>query len=172
MGHTMTSWKTLEDLMIFLKQKNIDIPPNIVGDLRIAKSMIQLSYMEGNREDAIKKTEEYTANVEAFLISEAQKILAPEAVDDWLRRLESADFQECIEKPAVAENKFVVGVPRDQKWVRVEPTSTFPPERLEKLAAEKSLTVSKQVDGKFVIYGKKEDISAFIKQMTAEKPTA
>lgn len=169
MGHTMASWKILEDLMIALKTKNIEIPAKVVEDLRAAKSMIQLSFMEGSRDNALLKVEEYTANVEAYLITQAQTVMSPEVVNDWLKRLENADIQECTEKPA-AENKFVVGVPRDQKWVRVEPTETFPAERLEKLAAEKSLSFNKQADGKFVIYGQKEAISAFIKQMVAEKP--
>jgi hypothetical protein len=165
----MASWKILEDLLITLKRKNIDIPAKVVEDLRAAKSMIQLGCMEDSRGEVLQKAEEYTANVEAYLISEAQKVLAPEAVNDWLKRLEGADTQECIEEPT-AENKFVVGVPRDQKWVRVEPTESFPAERLEKLAAEKNLSFNKQADGKFVIYGQKEGISAFIKQMVAEKP--
>jgi hypothetical protein len=164
----MASWKMLEDLLIAVKKENVEIPSKIVEDLRSAKSMIQLSFMEGSRDEAFQKADEYTASVEAFLINEAQKVLAPEKVDDWLRRLEIADTQECIEE-ASAEDKFVVGVPRDQKWVRVEPTESFPAERLEKLAAEKRLSFNKQADGKIVIYGQKEGISAFIKQMVAEK---
>ena len=169
MGHTMASWKILEDLMIALKRKNIEIPAKVVEDLRAAKSTIQLTCMEGSRGEAMQKAEEYSANVEAFLINEADKIMEPQVVNDWLKRLEQANTEVC-EEEQVGENKFVVGVPRDQKWVRVEPTESFPAERLEKLAAEKNLSFNKQADGKFVIYGQKEDISAFIKQMAAEKP--
>ncbi len=172
MGQTMASWKILEDLMIALKKKDVDIPAKVVEDLRSARSMIKLSCMkdmEDCREETIRKAEEFTANIEAFLFNAAEKVMEPQVVNDWLKRLEETNAGVC-EEEQVGENKFIVGVPRDQKWVRVEPTESFPAERLEQLAVEKKLSINKQADGKFVIYGQKEDISAFIKQMVAEKP--
>lgn len=95
MGHTMASWKILEDLMITLKRKNIEIPAKVVEDLRAAKSTIQLTCMEGSRGEAMQKAEEYSANVEAFLINEAEKIMEPQVVNDWLKRLEQANTEVC-----------------------------------------------------------------------------
>lgn len=167
MGHNMATWKILEDLMIALKKKGVDIPANVIEDLRSAKSMIKLACMEDSRGEVLQKAEEYTSNVEAYLITETQKTLGSEAVNEWLRRLEEANIEVCEEKQA-EENKFVVGVPRDQKWIRIEPTSNLPTERLEKLAEEMHLSVNKQNDGRLVVFGKPEDVKAFIKQMTAE----
>jgi hypothetical protein len=167
MGHNMATWKILEDLMLTLKKKGADIPANVIEDLRSAKSMIQLTCMEDSRGEIIQKAEEYTANVEAYLITETQKTLGSEAVDEWLRRLEEANIEVCQEKQA-EENKFVVRVPRDQKWTRIEPTSSLPAERLEKIAEEMHLSVNKQNDGRIVVFGKPDDVKAFIKQMTTE----
>ena len=123
MGHNMASWKLLEEMIIELKKKGVVIPENIMGDLRSAKSMIKLHCTQAQGAgDVIQKAEELTANVEAYLVTEAQKPLGSEKVDLWLRRLEEANAEVCEE--VAEENKFVTGVPRDQKWVRVEPVNS------------------------------------------------
>lgn len=166
MGHTMASWKLLESMMIQLRQKGVDVPSKIVEDLRAAKSMINLSCGEGAGE-AIQKAEEYTANVEAYLVSEGQKAFGSEWVDERLRQLEEANVETCG-KPAAAEGKFVVGVPRDQKWVRVEPYGKLSAQRIKEIAEQKGLQVQVQGDGKLVAFGQPEAIKAFLKATAAE----
>ena len=167
MGHNLASWKLLEDMLIALKKTGVTIPVNIMEDLRSAKSMIKLSCMEGTRGgDAIQKAEEYTANVEAYLVTEAQKVMGSEVVDGWLRRLEGANAEVCEEK--TEENKFVTGVPRDQKWVRVEPINNLSTERMGQIACALKLEIKPQKDGKLVVYGQQENIKEFIKKMTKE----
>ncbi|MGA3059265.1 MAG: DUF2096 family protein [Candidatus Bathyarchaeia archaeon] len=165
MSHTAT-WKVLEDLMIELRNKGASIPPNVINDLRSAKLMIKISEAEGSRGDASQKVEEYLGTVDSYLITEAQKILSPETVDHWLRQLEEANVEIC-EEP-VEENKFIIGVPRDQKWVRVEPVSNLPMERILQIAKESNLSVNQQKDGRLVVYGQPECIKGFLKKMTAE----
>jgi hypothetical protein len=166
MGHNMASWKLLEDMMIELRKKGVDIPLNVLEDLRSAKLMINLSCMEESRGEAVMKAEEYLANVEAFLITEAQKALGSATVDQWLRRLEEANAETCEVKKE--EKQFVVGIPRDQKWIRVEPINSLTAERLQQLAGEVNLSVNKQSDGRLIVYGKPEDIKEFVKKMTIE----
>ena len=55
MGHNMATWKLLEDIMLDLKKKGLIIPPNVMEDLRAAKSMIKLSCIEDSRGEAIQK---------------------------------------------------------------------------------------------------------------------
>ena len=165
MGHNMATWKLLEDMLIELKKKGGSIPSDIMEDLRAAKSMINLSCMQGGG-DAIQKTEEYTATVEAYLVNEAQKIFGSETADQWLKRLEDANAEVCDE--IKTENNFVTGVPRDQKWVRVEPIETLPTERILQLAKERKLQVKSQNDGRLLVYGQNEDIKTFLKKMTDE----
>jgi hypothetical protein len=166
MGHNIATWKLLEEMMIELKKKGLSIPPNIMEDLRAAKSMIKLSCVENSYGEAIQKAEEYTANVEAYLVTEGQKILGSEIVDKWLRRLEEANAEVCEEKKA--EDKFVTGVPRDQKWVRVEPINNLSAKRIQQIAKEQNLTVNQQKDGRLVVFGQPEVIKEFLKKMTAE----
>jgi hypothetical protein len=166
MGHNMAAWKLLEDMMIELKKKGVSTPSNIIEDLRAAKSMINLSCMENSRGEAIQKAEEYTSNVEAYLVNEAQKIMGSEQVDQWLRRLEEANAEVCEETKD--EDKFVTGVPRDQKWIRLEPIENLSTERIQQLAKEQNLQVKSQKDGRIVVFGQPEGIKGFLKKMTTE----
>jgi hypothetical protein len=165
MGHNLATWKLLEDMLIKLKKKGVNIPSDIMEDLRAAKSMIKLSCMQGGG-DAIQKIEEYTANVEAYLANEAQKIFGSEIADQWLKHLEDANAE--VSDEIKTENNFVTGVPRDQKWVRVEPIETLPTERILQLAKERKLQLKSQNDGRLLVYGQNEEIKMFLKKMTAE----
>lgn len=165
MSHT-TTWKVLEDLMIELRKKGAILPPNVLNDLRSAKLMIKISESEGSRGEAEQKVEEYLGSVESSLVSEAQKILSPETVDQWLRHLEEATAENNEEK--IEENAFITGVPRDQKWVRIEPHDNFTSERIKQMVKESNLSVNVQKDGRLVVYGQSEDIKGFLKKMTTE----
>jgi len=167
MGYTAT-WKILEDIIIELRKKGVTIPPNVMTDLKSAKLMINISQVEGSRGEAAQKVEEYLANVEGYLITEAQKTFGSERVDEWLRRLEAASCEVCEVKEEKKEDKYISGVPRDQKWIRVEPIQSLPPERLKQLAQELNLSVNPQKDGRLVVYGQPENIKEFLKKMTAE----
>lgn len=168
MGRNMISWKLLEDMMLELKKAGIAIQPKVIEDLRGAKSMLRLSCMEGSQGEAMQKAEEYLANAEAYIITEGQKVFGDDKVDSWLRQLEEANTEVC-EEQTVAPDKFVVGVPRDQKWVRVEPIGEWTAERIGQIAREQNLQVKPQADGKLLVYGQPDNLKFFVKKMAAEK---
>ena len=165
MSHAAT-WKILEDLMIALMKKGATIPPTVINDLRSAKLMIKISESAGSTGDVSQKVEEYLGTVESFLINEAQKTLGTEIVDRWLRRLEDATAETSGEK--IEENKFITNVPRDQKWLRIEPISNLSPASIERIAKESNLSVNLQKDGRLVVYGQQEGIRDFLKKITLE----
>ena len=165
MSHAAT-WKVLEDLMIELKKKGVAVPSNIINDLRSAKLMINISEQEGSRGEALQKVEEYLGNVDSYLIAEAQKTLSAETVDQWLRRLENANAETSEEK--TEERTFITGVPRDQKWVRVEPIDSLTSEKIRLIAKESNPSVNQQKDGRLVVYGQLQNIHEFLKKITAE----
>jgi len=171
MGRNLASWNLLEDMMLELKKSGVAIPDKVIEDLRSAKSMIRLGCMPGSG-DAIQKAEELMGNVEAFVVIEGQAVFGDLKVDGWLRRLEEANMEVCepTGKSAAAEDKFVAGVPRDQKWVRIEPMGYITVEKVEQIAKEQNLQVKKQPDGKLVVYGQPENLKAFLKTMATQKP--
>jgi len=175
MGHTMAVWRVLEDLLVEIRKKNVQIPVNILEDLRAARSMIDLSYNEDVCEDAVAKAEAYTTNVEAYLISQAQAVFEPALLDEWFKRLkEAANLQQTANEEidnvidAAVECRFVVGVPRDQKWIRIETDNQLPEEHILKLAKKWNLTVKKQADGRLMVHGKIDDVKMFVKQIAAK----
>jgi hypothetical protein len=169
MSRNLASWKLLEDIMLELKKSGVTIPDKVIEDLRSAKSLIKLGCMPGSG-DAIQKAEELMGNVEAFVVTEGQAVFGEETVDGWLRSLEEANVEVCEPSgKSVVGAKFMTGVPRDQKWVRIEPNGDITAERVEHFAEEQNLQVKKQPDEKLVVYGQPENLKAFVKKMAAEK---
>jgi hypothetical protein len=166
MGY-VEKWKVLEDLMIELRKKGLETPPNVINDLRSAKMMIKIAEAEESRGDVVLKLEEILGGIELDLMAEAPTVISPEEVDEWLKRLDEASLTTC-EIKGERETTLITGVPRDQKWIRVEPMPNLPPEKLNVIAKENSLSVNLQKDGRLVVYGQQEGIKAFLKKVTEE----
>jgi hypothetical protein len=168
MGYAAT-WKLLEDMMIELRKRGVAIPASVLTDLKSAKLMINISQAEGSRGEATQKVEEYLTNVEGYLVAEVEKTFGSERVDAWLRRLDAVSCEVCEAEPEKkAEDTFISGVPRDQKWIRVEPIQTLPEKRLAQMAKDLNLQVNPQKNGRLVIFGQPEEIKKFLKKMSAE----
>jgi hypothetical protein len=159
-------WKVLEEMIVEFRKKGVLIPATVMNDLKSARTMIKIMNVNESHGETIPKAEEYLGSVEAYLVTEAQKKFAPEYIDDWLRRLEEASCEIWEEKGE--ESRFISGLPRDQKWIRVEPLARLPLEKLKQLAKETNLSTSVQENGRLLIYGKAEDIKGFVKKMTEE----
>jgi hypothetical protein len=155
-------------MMLELKAAGVAVPAKVVEDLRSAKSMIQLTYTEGSHGDVLMKAEEYLANVEAYVITEGQTMFGAAKVDVWLRVLEEASCQVYAE--SAVSDKFVAGVPRNQRYVRIEPKGDLTKEKVEAIAKAHTMQVKVQPDRKLVVYGCAENLKAFLKQVTEEKP--
>ena len=170
-------WKVLEEIIIELRKKGVVTPPNVMNDLKSAKVLMKvLDASERDRGEIAPKIEQYLGSVEASLVTEAQKTFQPARIDEWLRRLEEVSCDTCqtcavseVKKVKEKEEaKFITGVPRDQKWIRVEPLASLPAEKLKQLAEETRLSFREEKDGHLTVYGSAEDIKKFIKKMTEQ----
>jgi len=161
-------WKVLEDLTIELGRNGFETPTSLISDLRSAKMMITLSESTDTKGDAITKLEEIMGIVESELISEALAVFSVNTVDQWLKRLDEAMLATCETEKGQDENKLITGVPRDQKWVRVEPNGNLTTERIKQIAAENQLAVKSQKDNRIVVFGQQNGLRQFLKKMTAE----
>ena len=170
MGYSET-WKILEEIIIEFRKKNLPVSESVMKDLKSAKTLIKLMDTGEDRGEISPKVETFLANLEANLVTEAQKTFPPERIDGWLRRLEGSSSIECGSQPkppAKEESRFVPGLPRDQKWVRVNPIASLPGEKLQQLAEESKLAWKKEKDGHLVVFGKTDDIREFVKKMTEQ----
>jgi hypothetical protein len=167
MTHIATS-RVLEDMIIEFRKKGLPVPINVLTDLKSARVLMKVEQVDQkSRGETTPKIDEYLSSVEAYLVTEAQKKLPPEQVDEWLRRLDAASCDTCVTEEK-EESSFITGLPRDQKWIRVEPLRSLPAEKLKQLATETNLSFRSEEDGHLIVYGRAEDIKKFVKKMTEQ----
>ena len=163
MGY-LAVWKVLEEMITDLKKKGVTVPANILNDLRYARTLINVLKADPTRLETSQKIEEYLNNVEAYLISEGQKF-GDKYVEGWVKRLEEANRKIFEEEE---ETRFVPGLPREQRWIRIKPSEDMPVEALKALANELNLSFEMQNDGYLLVYGKDEHLKDFVKKMATK----
>jgi len=165
--HFATS-RVLEEMIIDFRRKGLVVPQSVLDDLKSARVLMKVEAAdEKGRGETSPKIDEFFGSVEAYLVTEAQGKFAPEKVDEWLRRLEAAGCDMCMGEEK-GELRFVPGVPREQKWIRVEPLASLPVEKLKSFAGECGLSVRVEEDGHLLVFGGAEGIKEFVKKMTAQ----
>ena len=159
-------WKVLEELITDFRKKGITVPAEIVSNLRHAKTLINVLRADPTRLNTSQKVEGYLLSIESYLVSEAQKNFGNSYVEQWLKRLNEASSRVVEEEEK--ETKFVSGVPRKQKWIRVKPSAELPIEEIKALADELNLSFNVQNDVYLLVYGEDRSIKDFVKRMTAK----
>jgi hypothetical protein len=161
-------WKTLADLITEFRRRGESIPSDVMEDLRAAKTMIQVLKADPTRIENVPSIEMYLGKVESYLIFEAQKKFGSEFVEEWLWKIKEARETKAVgEKPAPS-SKFVLGLPRGQRWVRVQVSKETPEMEIKRLAGETGLSFKMQKDGYLLVYGDDEKLKLFVKK-AAEK---
>jgi len=162
MGY-LNVWKVLEEMILEFRKRGITIPTEVMDNLKSARTMIKILKADPSSGETMQKIEEYLSNVESYLISEGQKKFGVEYVDKWLKKLDEASmrFPDLEEE----ETRFVPGLPREHKWIRVKPSAELPMEKLELLAKELNLSCELQGDGYLLVYGEDESLKEFVKKM-------
>jgi hypothetical protein len=160
--------RILEEIIIELRRKGLQIPANVMTDLKSARTLLQIEKADPRgRGETEPKIDEYIGSVEAYVMTEAAKHFAAEKVDKWMTELDLASCDSCFTvEEEKEEMRFITGVPRDQKWIRVEPIANLPIEKLEKLATETKLGYRREKDGHLIVYGTQENIKEYVKKMT------
>ena len=167
MSH-VTKSKILEEIIIELRRKSLEIPANVMSDLKSARTLMKVEKADARgRGETEPKIDEYLGSVDAYVITEAGKYFSAEKVEKWLTALDLASCESCVtvEEPK-EEMRFISGVPRDQKWIRVEPIESLPVEKLEKMATEAKLGFRREKDGRLIVYGTDEAVKGFIKKIS------
>lgn len=158
MGY-LAIWKVLEEMVMDFKRRGTVIPANVMSDLRYAKTLINILRVDPSRTDTYQRVEECLRNVESYLISGGRRMFGDEYVEGWLKRLDEAS--RVLDEEG--EERFIPGLPREQKWIRVKPSDELPAERLRALVNELGLSCN-MCKGYMLIYGEGERIKEFIKK--------
>ncbi len=165
MGY-LEAWKVLEQMITDLRRRGLAIPASVIGDLRHARTLINVLRADPTHLDTGRKIEERLRSVESRLVSEGEKKFGSNYVKAWVERLDKAS-REVVDE-GEGETTFIPGVPRNQRWIRVKSSDELPLDGLKKLAKELDILYNKQDDEYIVVYGKEERIKEFIKKMTEE----
>jgi len=165
MGY-LAVWKVLEEMITDFRKKGITLPADMISNLRHAKTLINVLRADPTHLDTSQKVEEHLLSIESYLVSEGQKRLGKGYAEQWLERLNEAGSKVVEEEEN--ETKFISGVPREQKWIRVKPSAELPIEGIKALADELNLSFNLQNDGCLLVYGEDRRIKIFVKKMTAK----
>ncbi|MEM2419868.1 MAG: DUF2096 family protein [Candidatus Bathyarchaeia archaeon] len=163
MGY-LAVWKVLEEMITDFRKRGVSIPSNVINDLKYARTLINVLRADPSRLETSEKIEECLNNVESYLISEGQRF-GEKYIEEWLRKLEGAS-RKIDEDEGVS--RFVPGLPREQRWVRVKPSSEIPLDALKTLAENLNLSHEVQSDGYLLVYGEEERIKEFVKKMATK----
>jgi len=170
MGY-LTVWKVLEEMATDFKKKGTTVPAGIISDLKSAKTIIKILKADPTCGENIQKIEEYLGKVESYLVSEGQRRFGQTYVDEWLKRRDQAGRKIVDEEEE--KTKFISSLPREQKWIRLTPSTELPLEKLKTLADESNLSYNIQTNGCLLVFGPDTVIKDFVKKIAAKyKPKA
>jgi len=161
-------WKTLADLITEFRKRGETIPPNVMEDLRAAKTMIQVFKADPSHVENVPSIETYLGNVESYLVFTGQKKFGSEFVEKWMQKLKEAREKKPEEGEAKAAPRFVPGLPRGKRWVRIQISRETPEKEVKRLAEESGLSCRRQRDGYVLVYGESEKLKLFVRK-TAEE---
>jgi len=155
----LSAAKILDELLLALMEQGQTIPAHAAEDLKTGRSLAGILLRQHDDEAAVK-AQAILERVEMNLLSLAESAFGRESAEDWQTKIAEAYRQEA---PASAPaSKFVTGVPKGTHWVRVE--ASYPTDA--GVAPEAfGLTSIVQEDGYLLIYGRKEDVSAFLAEI-------
>lgn len=164
-------WKIMDEMVMEFRKRNEPVPANVIEDLRAAKTMIQVLNADPKRTEHVPSIEMYLGNVESYLIFVGDQKFGSQFADHWMERLREAKKTIKIgeKEPSLeSTSKFVPGVPKGRKWLRVQVSAEISENEIKRLAEELGLSAEARADGYVLVYGDDEQLKQFV-QKTGEK---
>ncbi|MEM2767933.1 MAG: DUF2096 family protein [Candidatus Bathyarchaeia archaeon] len=165
MGY-LTVWKVLEEMITDFRRRGVAVPKEVIGDLKYARTLINVLKADPSSLETSQRIEEYLNNIESYLVSNGLEKFGDKYVEEWLKRLDEASKKVFDDEEK--EIRFIPGVPRDQRWIRIRPTEDMPIEALKALAEELNLSINVQKDGCLLVYGDEGVMKDFVKKMATK----
>jgi len=159
-------WKVLEEMVADFRRREMTIPPQVMSDLKSAKTTIRILGAGPQDENGIRRVDQYLMNVESYLVTEGQKKLGQRYIDEWLKRLDNAIRERIDDEQKML--RFVPGMPRQQKWIRITPTAGISIKSLETTAVKMKLSHEIREDGSLLVWGDDRAIKDFVKNLASK----
>ena len=159
-------WEVLADFLIELQERGKKTPIEVMDDLRSAKTIIQVLKADPKHIESVSRIETYLRNVESYAIFTAEEI-GTKKVEEWLKKIKDPKSAEKKEKRE-ASSKFILGVPRNKNWVRIQISEDTPLKDVEKLVKKCGLSYKMQEKGYMIVYGNRDKVKSFVKTMAEQ----
>jgi hypothetical protein len=156
-------WKKLSDLLIKTQKMGEKIPSKVMNDLRSAKTIIQVLKRDPTHIESLARVEVYLKNVEAYVISIAEKN-GSEMVQEWLKKINQSETK-CKKSP---DSTVSPKVSQDEKWIRIKQIKEIPLENVEKMSEKLGLSVKVEENGDIIIVGDEKGVKSFVKSMAKQ----
>ena len=157
MTNQLAAAKALDELMLELIGKGLPASPHVVDDLKAGRALASMEARQpGSNPELEAKIMPVLESVEMNLLALAEMAGGTAYADAWQGKIAEA-YRSPMQAPPIAGK--MRGVPRDAYPIRIQTSELegcAPAEELE-------LTALEQEDGYTLIYGKKENISIFLK---------
>jgi len=161
--------KALDELMLELIGQGTDIPGNVADSLKSGRSLAGVALKGSCEGDTAARVMSTLESVEMNLLSLAESACGRDYAEKWQQKIndamaiESSD-QSCA--PSATATRYNSGVPRGEYWIRVKESELAPvSNELEGLLDSFMLKALPQDDGYLMLYGKKENVSSFLKDI-------
>jgi len=158
-------WTVLEGLLTELQERGEAIPSEIIGDLRSAKTLIQILKADPTHTEYLPEIEAYLGSVEAYIVFAMKEKVGPKYADECMRKIGEARRRVPREGEEAQALRFVPGLPRDRPWIRIQVSKETPRGEIEKLAEERGLGYKAQDNGYIMVYGDGEKIKSLVKRL-------
>jgi hypothetical protein len=152
-------------MMIDFRKRGGKIPPEVMRDLRSARTAVRILMVNPKGGEYAQRVEEYLTRVESYLVSEGQRLFGKPYVENWLEKRAEAE-----KKPDETESdrRFVSGMPREHKWIRLSPSEELPLEGIRVLAEKSNLICRIEPDGFVLVSGSDDKLKDFVKKIAAQ----
>jgi hypothetical protein len=158
------AWELMSSLIAELRRSREAIPMKVMSDLRAAKTMMEVYKVDRCRSENLLRVEEYLANLESYLVPLAKRKLGEEHANIWLNNL-AETYRQVPEWESRPPKGFPIGVPRESKWIRIEPSDKIPIGKIKHLARQIGLRSKTQTDGYVLVFGEEQKLKQFVKNV-------
>lgn len=158
------AWELMSNLIAELRKSGEEIPMKVMNDLRAAKTMIEIHKIDQSRSENLLRIEEYLANLESYLVPLTKKRLGEEQMNKWLDNLAETQRHAPVWESKPSKG-FPIGVPRDSRWVRIEPSDKIPIEKIKHLTRQIGLKSKIQSDRYIIVFGEEQKLKQFVRNM-------
>jgi len=152
--------KVLDELLLELIEKGAAVPAQVSEDLKAGRALAGIALRGPGDTQLEARAGAVLEGVEMNLLSQAEITAGAAYADGWQGRIYAAREQPSQAAPTAYANRMVKGVPKGEHWIRFQTSELAATD-----PADFGLTAKAQEDGFTLVYGNKNNISAFLKEI-------